>query len=295
MNGTTTYNGSDAKQGQNTVTGGKSSAVFNTGTVYGTPGLGFNDRNQLDVGMNMNWDAENIKTLNEWIVECNKQQYIYDFVLDKILTKSKQINVVLLIICAVQSLINVANIGVGDNQNIYVVWSFKVLLGLLSAFSYIFTQYMILVKYDDTIKSYTAYLEGLNIFISDLTSTSDIKPSLRSDGDKYILDHKTMYNNIFQKSPFMNQSDWRDANAQYQIYLKNLDSGSVDYNGRRRQARAVVRYMMYAGVGAGVGDRDQTVHTFSVPEPQHEKKRILLPETVQITTRSINRPLGQKN
>ena len=35
---------------------------------------------KYDLVRGTNWDQENITTINNWIIECNKQEYVYDFV-----------------------------------------------------------------------------------------------------------------------------------------------------------------------------------------------------------------------
>lgn len=241
-----------------------------------------------------NWDADNISTLNEWIVDCNKQQFIYDYVLDKILSKSKIVKILMLILCAVQSLISVSNLGVGDDTNVYMVWSFKIVLSVTSALSYILTQYMTLEKYEDIIKSYTSYTESLGNFLSDLTATSDIKPGLRPDGDKFILDHKDVYTNIFEKSPYMAQSDWTQAIAQYAIYLKNIDNGTDDYHGRKRNAYS--RYVIDPATGQPSSRPTSPVAnqttTIPVTKPLTQPSTTTTPSTQTTGTKKITTRIG---
>lgn len=184
----------------------------------------------------INWDQGNITTLNEWIVECNKQQFIYEDALEKILKKSNKIKIFMLILCAIQSLLSVSNLGIGDTQNVYLVWGFKIVLTITSTLTYMCTQYTTLEKYDETIKSYTSYIDNLNSLLSDLTTTSDIKPELRPDGDKFIIEHKAAYTNIYRKCPHIDQTQWKDAIDEYNEYIRKLDSGDDDYHGRKRHA-----------------------------------------------------------
>jgi hypothetical protein len=193
----------------------------------------------------INWDQANITTLNNWIIECNKQQFIYEDALETILLKSKYIKIFMLILCTIQSAISISNLGIDDNQDIYLVWTFKIILIITSALTYILTQVMALEKYDDNIKSYTSYIESLNILLSDLTTTSDIKFELRPDGDKFILDYKDIFTNIYRKSPYIGQTEWKAAINEYSSYLKNLDSGMDDYRGRKRHT--YTRYVVDSG------------------------------------------------
>jgi hypothetical protein len=184
----------------------------------------------------INWDQSNTATLNEWIMECNKQQFIYEDVIEKILKKSNLVKIFILILCAIQSLISVCNLGIGDTQNVYLSWGIKIVLSITSTLTYMLTQYMTLKKYDDNIKSYTSYIENLNNLLSDLTTTSDIKPELRPDGDKFIIDRKDVYMNIYRKCPYIGQTEWKDAIDEYNEYLKHLDTKVDNYHGRKRHA-----------------------------------------------------------
>jgi hypothetical protein len=184
----------------------------------------------------MNWDAGNIATLNTWIKECNKQQFIYDSVLDKIISQSKNINVSLLILCAVQLLINTSNLGLTDNNsNPNLVLGIKIVTSVISALTYVLTQYMSLEKFEENIKKYTSYTETLGNFMSDMVSIADIKLELRPDGDKFIVDNKDVYSNIYRTSPYIKQRDWIASIKDYNNYLNNLTTGGNDYRGRKQR------------------------------------------------------------
>jgi hypothetical protein len=187
-------------------------------------------QNEYEKGIN--WDEENINTLDNWISECVKQHFIYDYVLDKIIMKSKITKIIMLIVCAIQSIISVTNLGIQDN--IYMMWAFKILLSISSVTTYIITQYTTIEKIDDDIKSYTIYTENIKKFLSNLTATADIKSELRPDGNKFINDHKELYMNICQTNPNMSQGDWNDANSHYTEFLTHLDTNN--YHGRNKKA-----------------------------------------------------------
>lgn len=183
----------------------------------------------------INWDSHNIDTLSNWIVECNKQQFIYDYVLDKTLTTSHNVKIFMLLMSAIQIIISVVNLGVANSQNLYVIWSFKIILATVSTLIYAATQYTVIQKYDEIIKSYTSYTENLGKFLNELTMVSDIKLELRPNGDKFILDNEALFTSICQKCPFMAQSNWKQAMSNYTSYINNLGSGADDYNGRNRR------------------------------------------------------------
>jgi hypothetical protein len=183
----------------------------------------------------INWDQSNNDTLDNWIAECNKQQFIYEYVLDKIINKSKINKVILLILCALQTAITVSNLGI-DNENQALLLSYKIILTIISTITYIVTQYATIQKYDDIIKSYTSFIETIDKFLSNLVATSDIKAELRPDGDKFILDNKNIYMRICQTNPPMEKSNWNEAINYYKQYLNNLVNGKEDYYGQKRNA-----------------------------------------------------------
>ena len=203
----------------------------------------------------INWDSGNIATLDTWIKECNKQQFVYDSVLDKIISRSKTIKIVMLILCAVQLLINTSNLGLTDNNsNYYLVLGIKIVVSVISALSYVLTQYVSLEKFEEDIKKYTSYTETLGNFMSDMVSIADIKLELRPDGDKFIVDNKDVYSNIYRTSPYIKQRYWIDSIKDYNNYLDNLDAGGNDYRARKRRLynryAALDRAQCYKGICA---------------------------------------------
>ncbi|VBB18965.1 hypothetical protein YASMINEVIRUS_1497 [Yasminevirus sp. GU-2018] len=185
-------------------------------------------------GRGKNWDSGNITTLNTWIKECNKQQFIYEAVLEKIMDKSKTIKVIMLVLCAVQSLITVSNLGISENANPYLIWTIKILLSVISALTYILTQVMTLEKFEDVIKRYTLYTDSLDNFLSTMVSTADVKVELRPDGDKFILENKDTYAKIYRESPYIKQSYWKEGIADYNEYLESTEMGN-NYHARKRR------------------------------------------------------------
>ena len=168
------------------------------------------------------WDKGNTKTALMWIQECNKQQYIYKTILDTIVAKATNIKLFLLIITALQSLLSVSDLGI-DKKHETTVLSIKIIMAMLSAIAYGLTQYMALKKYEDTVKEYTVYIEKLTLFLSNIVSTADMKAQLRPDGDKFILDNKEKYAELFRTCPYMAQSSWEYGATKYENYLDNVN------------------------------------------------------------------------
>ena len=183
----------------------------------------------------INWDQSNNDTLDNWIKECNKQQFIYEFVLDKIIYRSKIVKIILLILCALQTTITVSNLGI-NNDNQTLLLCYKIIITIISTITYIITQYATIQKFDDIIKSYTSFIENIDKFLSNLVATSDIKPELRPDGDKFIIDNKNIYMRICQTNPPMEKSYWNNAMTYYTQYLNNLPNGKEDFYGQKRNA-----------------------------------------------------------
>lgn len=182
-----------------------------------------------------NWDEGNSNTLNDWIRDCNKQQFIYQTALGKLISASQKIQIALLIISAIQTLITVSNLGL-PTDNIYLVWSFKIALSLISGITYVLTQVMTLKQFASNIKDYTTYTETIEKFLGDLTSIADMKISLRPDGNKFITEKNSTYEKIFSNSPYISQVYWNEGIKEYNNYIQNNDGNN--YYGRTHTAHS---------------------------------------------------------
>lgn len=191
--------------------------------------------NEETLNRGKNWDADNIDTLNTWIRECNKQQFIYESVLEKIISRSQAVKITLLVLGAIMSLITVSNTAINDTSNIVLLWSVKIGLLILSTTIYILTQFMALQKFEDSIKNYTLYTEEIEKFLSILVTTADIKTSLRPNGDEFISENQGTYAKLYRDSPYIKQTYWKKGNEDYNAYLINKNSNS-NYHARRRRA-----------------------------------------------------------
>lgn len=171
-----------------------------------------------------NWDNSNIKTIDLWIRECNKQEYIYESVLEKIKDRSNYVKLLLLIISTITMLLTTSGFGLNENSNIYVSWLYKISLAILSTVTYGLTSYQKLENYDDIIEKYTRYTDKISIFLANIVSMSEIKPELRPDGDKYIIENRKIYSDIYRESPYIKQSYWKDGIISYDNYIVNIDN-----------------------------------------------------------------------
>ena len=178
-----------------------------------------------------NWDDSNIKTIELWIRECDKQEYIYDSVLEKIKTRSKFVKLLLLIISTITMLLTTSGLGLTDNSNIYILWTYKILVAILSTITYGLTSYQKLENYDDIIEKYTRYTDKIGNFLANIVSISEIKKELRPDGDKYVIDNRKLYSDIYRESPYIKHSYWKDGIVSYNNYISNLDNS---YCARKR-------------------------------------------------------------
>ena len=166
-----------------------------------------------------NWD--NTKTIERWIRECDKQEYIYiyDSVLDKIKERSNFVKLLRLIISTISMLLTTSGIGLTDNSNVYIQWTYKILVAILSTIIYGLTSYQKLEKYDDIIEKYNRYTDKIGNFIANIVSISEIKTELRPDGD------------IYRESPYIKHSHWKDGIISYNNYILNVDN---NYCARKR-------------------------------------------------------------
>ena len=187
-------------------------------------------------GLGKHWDDANNMTLSNWIKECHKQQYIYESVLDSIISKSKKIKIALLVLSAINTIVSVATFAVTDQSSIYLQWTVKIVTALIAGVTYILTQVMTIEKYEDIIKTYTIYSDEIEKFLSNLISTADVKLSLRPDGDQFILENKTAYAKLYRDSPHIAQSAWKASNVEYLKYLDKLNDEEKFMKTRKRRA-----------------------------------------------------------
>jgi len=178
-----------------------------------------------------NWDNSNTKTLELWIKECNKQEYIYDSILEKIKERSKFVKLLLMIISTITMLLTTSGLGLSENSNIYLYWTYKILIAVLSTITYGLTSYQKLENYDDIIEQYTRYTDKIGNFLASIVSISEIKKTLRPDGDKYIIDNRKIYSDIYRESPYIKHSHWKKGIVSYNNYVLNIDN---DYCSRKR-------------------------------------------------------------
>lgn len=193
----------------------------------------------FDQQLGINWDESNINTLNVWIKECNKQQFIYESVLETVITQAKIFKIFILILCAVQSVVTVTNLGLNEVDHYYAVWFIKVFVSVVSAITYILTQIMTLEKFEELVKNYTLYIESLDIFMSNMVSMADIKIELRPDGDKFILENKETYSMLYRKSPYIKKSYWEQGMKNYINYLKTIST--VDVLDSTNKSNVIIR------------------------------------------------------
>lgn len=170
----------------------------------------------------MNWDESNIKTIELWIKDCNKQDYIYDYALDKIKDRSNYVKLILLILSTSTMLITTSNLGLNVNENI--TWVYKIFLAVISTLTYGLTSYQKMENFDDTIEKYTRYTDKISIFLANIISISEIKLELRPDGDQYIMENRKIYTDIYRECPYIKQSYWQEGIISYNNYILSIDN-----------------------------------------------------------------------
>jgi hypothetical protein len=180
-----------------------------------------------------NWDNENIKTLNEWIKDCDKQQFIYDYILTKIIKKSHYIKVILIFLSALQSLVTTSNVGL-DQSNYTASLALRIITMIISFLIYSFTQYITLEKFDDIIKQYTEYISNIGNFLCNIISTADMKIDLRPDGDSFIVDNRSSFVDIFNKNPYIGRNYWKEGLEEYNKYIENISNPQNCIDQKRR-------------------------------------------------------------
>ena len=87
-----------------------------------------------------NWDIDNINTVTNWIKECDKQAYVYEYSFEKVSNVYSHYTRAILIITSIQALISVSNLGLTEEDHPTPVWIIKILISVLATAAAILTQ-----------------------------------------------------------------------------------------------------------------------------------------------------------
>ena len=69
---------------------------------------------------------------------------------------------------------------------------------------------------------------------------ADMKAQLRPDGDKFILDNKEIYAELFRTCPYMAQSSWEYGATKYENYLDNVND-DININNKQKNVNNVFK------------------------------------------------------
>lgn len=182
-----------------------------------------------------NWDQGNINTMDIWIKECNMQQFVYEFVLDKITKKSISTKIWILIFCAIQTLISCSNLGIDEIEHPNVIMGIKICIPVISLITYVLSHIVTIAQYEDNIRAYTQYSNDIETFIGSIISVASIKIELRPDGDEFILKNSEIYSEINRRSPHIRQSLWQQGIKTYNQYISSIENGNDNFHSRKKR------------------------------------------------------------
>ena len=182
-----------------------------------------------------NWDQGNINTMNIWIKECNMQQFVYEFVLDKITKKSVLIKLLILIFCAIQTLVSCSNLGIDETEHKEVIAAIKICIPIISMITYILSHFVAISQFEDNIKAYTLYSNDIEIFLGNIISIASMKIELRPDGDEFILKNADIYAELNRRSPHIQQSMWQKGIKIYNQYMDSIENGNDNFHSRKKR------------------------------------------------------------
>jgi hypothetical protein len=193
---------------------------------------------KLSTKKGTNWDSGNIETMSTWIKECNMQQFVYEYTLDKITKKSVLIKILILVFCAIQTLISCSNLGINENEHPDVITAIKICIPIISMITYILSHVVAIAQFEDNIKAYTLYSNDIETFLNNIISVASMKIELRPDGDEFILRNAEVYAELNRRSPRISQSMWQRGMALYDQYTNNNEKST-----RSRKKRIFSEYM----------------------------------------------------
>lgn len=184
-----------------------------------------------------NWDAGNINTVTDWIKECNKEAYIYEYVLEDTSNVYRRYTRAILILTSIQALFTISNLGIEEKTYPDIAFAFKIVLAILATAAAILTQITKEENFETIVGEYNKYIERINNFITTLGSVMRMKIKLRSDGDRFVTDNSERYDDICANPPNIKLSRWKQADSDYKKYLANIksDPESDTRAGRKRK------------------------------------------------------------
>lgn len=196
-----------------------------------------NSRSYSLEGRGTNWDISNNITVNKWITECEKQNYLYDRVLDNIRSEYNKISLLIFIIVAITSAFEYIQIGLSQTTYPQIYFAIKIILIILTTLTTIFTGYVQISNFSERMEVLKGYTGRLANFLSNLISEMSMKPELRKDGNDFILQNTEIYNGLYRDSPFIKENDYKKGIELYNKFIEphNLETGqAIDYSQRNR-------------------------------------------------------------
>jgi hypothetical protein len=184
--------------------------------------------------MKNNWGVDNTNTVNKWIQELNKETFIYERITEIIQNKLGNLTMIVFILSGIQSLLNVSNFGIKEEEHPELELVIKIILAVLSLIMSVVTFYISNNKFEDIIQKYTKYTGKLDKFLSNIVPVIKIKPELRPDGDQFVLDNVRDYSDIYAESPYISEKYLDKCYKDYTNYVLNTNTHKEIHCSRKR-------------------------------------------------------------
>jgi hypothetical protein len=208
--------------------------------------------------MRNKWGPANTRTVGKWIKESNMQNFIYERIREKMQRKFKRLTLLIMVLSGIQSLLNVSNFGLSEEDYPTIVLVLKIIVTVISTFTFIVTTYIKDSKIEEIIQSYTSYIERLENFLSNLVTIADVKPELRPDGDVFVSENRETYAGIYRDSPYISKGYWNTGMSDYKSYVLDADPEKELYCSRKRSNYAFfARQESEDGDAHSIWSRDQ--------------------------------------
>lgn len=189
---------------------------------------------EIDNLLRNNWGEDNTQTINKWINELNTDSFIYERIREIIQNKLTKITLTIFILSSIQTLLNMSNFGISEEDHPDIGLIIKIVLAVLSLLVSVITYYISTNKFEDTIQLYTKYTGRLDNFLSVIVPVMKIKPELRPDGDQFVLENTKDYSDIYRDSPYISESYRKQGFKDYKNYVLNADPLKEMHCSRKR-------------------------------------------------------------
>lgn len=223
LNNNSINNSTDAEE--DSYQNNKFSKMTDSEAVRGIFSLNHSESSHQDNNDN-HWTKENQDTLTNWINSLSQASFIYQYAKEKEKKKLTNFSLVSFLLTGTGALLaGISSIALSSDEEPYktIALAFSITVFCLNSGSTVINGIINKIyKLDNTVESYTKYIERIDILYAKLSEQNNISPSLRKDGNAFILKQSEKYTELIQKCPDVEPKLYEEAYKNYQEFLHNV-------------------------------------------------------------------------